>query len=86
MSPSPCLPTYRRRFPGIQGKGVSQFVYDVERKRLNEAALIANTNPEIDSVQSIQRERGRNNPLRDGVLQRAVDLVTAINFYKSKQK
>lgn len=67
-------------------KGVSQFVYDVERKRLNEAALVANTNPEIDSVQSVQRERGRNNPLRDGVLQRAVDLVTAINFYKSKQK
>lgn len=67
-------------------KGVSQFVYDVERKRLNEAALVANTNPEIDSVQSIQRERGKGNPLRDGVLQRAVDLVTAINFYKAKQK
>lgn len=67
-------------------KGVSMFVYDVERKRLNEAALVANTNPEIDSVQTIQRERGKGNPLRDGVLQRAVDLVTAINFYKAKQK
>jgi hypothetical protein len=67
-------------------KGVSQFVFENERRRLNEAALLSGLNPEIDSAQSMQRDRGRTAPLRDTVLQRAVDLVTAINFYQSKVK
>lgn len=67
-------------------KGVSQFVFENERRRLNEAALLSGQNPEIDSAQSMQRERGRSAPLRDTVLQRAVDLVTAINFYQTKAK
>lgn len=61
-------------------KGVSQFVFDSERPRLNEAALIASTNPEIEST----RDRARP-PLRDTVLQRAMDLVTAISFYKRQR-
>jgi len=67
-------------------KGVSQFVFENERRRMNEAALLSGQNPEIDSAQSMQRERGRSAPLRDTVLQRAVDLVTAINFYQTKTK
>ncbi len=67
-------------------KGVSQFVFENERRRMNEAALLSGLNPEIDSAQSMQRERGRTAPLRDTVLQRAVDLVTAINFYQTKTK
>lgn len=61
-------------------KGVSQFVFDSERPRLNEAALIASTNPEIEST----RDRARP-PLRDTVLQRAMDLVTAVSFYKRQR-
>ena len=61
-------------------KGVSQFVFDSERPRMNEAALVAGTNPEIESA----RDRSRP-PLRDTVLQRAMDLFTAINFY-NRQK
>ncbi len=61
-------------------KGVSQFVFDAERPRLNEAALIASTNPEIEST----RDRARP-PLRDTVLQRAMDLVTAVSFYKRQR-
>lgn len=76
--------TQREIFELSKEKGVSQFVFDPERQRMNEAALVANTNPEIDGWQSQQRERGRT-PLRDTVLQRAVDLVTAISFYKEKQ-
>ncbi len=64
-------------------KGVSSFVFENERRRLNEAALVANMNPEIDSAQSIQRERNKTAPLRDTVLQRAIDLVTTINFYRA---
>lgn len=66
-------------------KGVSQFVFESERRRMNEASLVANTNPEIDSAQAAQRDRGRTAQLRDAVLQRAVDLVTAIDFYQSKK-
>lgn len=63
-------------------KGVSQFVFESERHRMNEASLVANLNPEIDTAQSVQRERNKPPQLRDVVLQRAVDLVTAISFYK----
>jgi hypothetical protein len=67
-------------------KGVSQFVFDPERRRMNEASLVANLNPEIETVQAAQRDRGKAPQLRDTVLQRAVDLVTAINFYKAKKQ
>jgi len=66
-------------------KGVSQFVFETERKRLNEAALVANSNPELDGAQTAQRERTRAATLRDTALQRAVDLVTAIQFYSKKR-
>lgn len=65
--------------------GVSQFVYETERRRMNEASLVANENPEIDSAQSAQRDGNRPPQLRDTVLQRAVDLITAINFYRTKK-
>ena len=61
-------------------KGISQFVFDSERPRMNEAALVAGTNPEIES----SRDRPRT-PLHDTVLQRAMDLVTAVNFYKRQK-
>lgn len=64
-------------FEKSRSGGVSQFVFDAEKARLNEAALVANTNPEIDG--------GPETPPapvpRDTVLQRAVDLVTAIEFF-----
>ncbi len=73
-------------FRESKDNGVSQFVYDPERRRMNEASLVANLNPEIETVQAAQRDRGKAPPIRDTVLQRAVDLVTAINFYKSKKQ
>ncbi len=63
-------------------KGVSQFVFENERPHLNEAALVANTNPELDPAladQTVQENW-------DSVLQRAVDLVTAISFYDGREK
>lgn len=71
-----------RIFAASREQGVSEFVFETERPHLNEAALVANTNPEIepDAVRS-QDER-----LRDTVLQRAVDLVTAISFYAGRDQ
>lgn len=63
-------------FEASRDKGVSQFVFESGRPRMNEAALIANTNPEIDGSKDLEEP-----PLRDTVLQRAMDLVTAIAFY-----
>ena len=51
---------------------------------MNEASLAANLNPEIEAMQVAQRDRGKAPQVRDTVLQRAVDLVTAINFYKGR--
>lgn len=67
-------------FAASTKKGVSQFVFDSERPHLNEAALVANTNPEIESTKEHSAA-----PLRDTVLQRAMDLVTAVNFYKRQK-
>jgi hypothetical protein len=46
---------------------------------MNEAALVANTNPEIAATEESADEEA---PPRDTVLQRAMDIVTAITFYK----
>jgi hypothetical protein len=43
-------------------KGVSQFVFDPERRRMNEASLVANLNPEIEAISAAQRDRGKGAP------------------------
>jgi hypothetical protein len=45
---------------------------------MNEAALVANTNPEIGG----EATSSASPTLRDSVLQRALDVVTAIEFFK----
>ncbi len=62
-------------------KGVSQFVFEIERPHFNEAALASNTNPELDP--EVMNGDDRRGPW-DTVLQRAVDLVTAIGFYEKR--
>jgi len=66
-------------FRASREKGVSQFVFEVERPRMNEAALVANTNPEIETLQAAARDRNRS-VVFDTQLQRAVDLVTALSL------
>jgi hypothetical protein len=63
-------------------KGMSSFVYETERPHLNEAALIAGTNPELDIPDAQRRNRSRGQPQRDSVLQRALDLVTSLEIYQ----
>jgi C-terminal processing protease CtpA/Prc len=67
-------------------KGVSEFVFETERPRMNEAALVAGTNPELDAIQATQKGKGEKSPalLRDEVLQRAVDFITTIAIYERK--
>jgi len=64
-------------------KGMSAFVYETGRPHLNEAALIAGTNPELDIPDALRRNRVREKqPARDSVLQRALDVITSLKIYQ----
>jgi hypothetical protein len=65
-------------------KGLSEFVQERSRPHLNEAALIAGTNPELEAAETAQRRArtGEKTPPRDVVLQRALDVVTSLSIYK----
>jgi hypothetical protein len=65
-------------------KGMSPFVYETERPHLNEAALLAGTNPELDIPDAQRRNRSAKQPSRDSVLQRALDVVTSLEIYQKR--
>jgi len=66
-------------------KGMAPFVYETERPHLNEAALIAGTNPELEAAEAQRRARAREKqPARDPVVQRAIDLVTSLEVYQKR--
>lgn len=65
-------------------KGMAPFVFETERPHLNEAALLAGTNPEIEAAQQRRAHAGDAPPLHDAALQRAVDLVTSIGVYEKQ--
>ena len=65
-------------------KGMSPFIYETERPHLNEAALIAGTNPELESSEQ-RRGRAQQNAMpRDTILQRALDVVTSLEIYQKR--
>ena len=78
----------RQIFQHSLTKGMGSFVFETDRPHLNEAALLAGTNPEIEAVQAVQRRRaeggGDTPPLHDAALQRAVDVVTSIGVYEKQ--
>lgn len=68
-----------------QAGGMGPFVFENERPHLNEAALLAGRNPEIDALEASQRRKAaEKTPPRDVVLQRAIDLVTSLAIYQKK--
>jgi len=70
----------RQEFAG----GVSKYVFETERPRMNEASLVAGTNPEIDAMEAAQRTKERAKPpLRDVILQRGMDAITSISLYEN---
>lgn len=77
----------RQIFQRSAEKGMGPFVYENERPHMNEAALLAGTNPEVDAAEAAQRrrERGPEKPaVHDVVLQRALDLVTSLEIYQKR--
>ncbi len=68
-------------------KGMGPFVYDGGRPHMNEAALLAGTNPEVEAAEAAQQRRGRapeKPPAYDPVLQRALDVVTSLEVYQKR--
>ncbi len=66
-------------------KGMSRFIFESERPHLNEAALLAGTNPELEALEAAQHGRAAaKETLHDAVAQRAVDLVTSLAIYQKR--
>jgi hypothetical protein len=75
-------------FAGSRGKNMKPFVLDKVRPRFNERALVAIKNPEMDDY--VRRSNGQPLPgdegqVRDVVVQRALDLISA-NDFKNQAK
>jgi hypothetical protein len=68
-------------------KGMGPFVYEGARPHMNEAALLAGTNPEVEAAEAAQQRRGRSPEkpsTHDPVLQRALDVVTSLEVYQKR--
>jgi hypothetical protein len=77
----------RQIFQLSSEKGMGPFVYEMGRPHMNEAALLAGTNPEFEAAEAAQQRRDRapeNAPARDPVLQRALDVVTSLEIYQKR--
>ena len=66
-----------------EDKDLKQFLYDRLRPRMNEAALVAGTDPELDYY--LAKSQGKETPydkvpLRDSALQQTLDLLTTREF------
>jgi len=80
--------TEKRQIFRLSGeKGMGPFIYQPGRPHMNEAALLAGTNPEVEAAEAAQQRRGRlpeKPPAHDPVLQRALDLVTSLEIYQKR--
>jgi hypothetical protein len=60
------------------------FITDEPRQHLNEAALVAGTNPELDAYEAQQSGQTQPAKPKDAMLQRAVDFLITVNLYKPR--
>src|SRR5205823_7009485 len=78
----------RQIFQLSSEKGMGPFVYEAGRPHMNEAALLAGTNPEVEAAEAAQQRRGRvpeKQPPHDPVLQRALDVITSLEVYQDRK-
>ncbi len=68
----------------VSTKGVESVIEEYDRPHLNEAALVARSNPEVDELEAEEGGKKPEERLIDRQLQRALDLVTSISIYQVK--
>lgn len=89
LTPTP-LKTKADLFRAVDGgKPLADFLVQKERPRMNEAALVAGTDPEIDYYLLLSQNKPTpwdRPPLQDRALQQAVDLLDTTRFLESKEK
>jgi C-terminal processing protease CtpA/Prc len=94
--PTGLLPDIAVQFPKPQQdnvlalsdeKGVNDYIFDEERPHTNEAALVAGKNPDLDAYETYQA-KGKDGQARpkDIVLQRAIDFLTTVGVYRTRQE
>jgi hypothetical protein len=65
--------------------GVSDYIFDEERPHTNEAALVAGKNPDLDAYEADHASgKPTHQKIKDVVLQRAIDFLTAISVFRAK--
>jgi hypothetical protein len=65
--------------------GVSNYIFDEERPHTNEAALVAGKNPDLDAYEADHSNgKPKAQRLKDLVLQRGIDFLTAVNVLGAK--
>ena len=72
-----------------KGTALADIIFQKQRPRMNEAALVAGTDPEIDFY--LMRSQNKKTqwdkaPLRDRALMQAVDLLLTSEFLKADSK
>jgi hypothetical protein len=58
------------------------YISDEERARLNEAALVNGTNPELDAYEELESGKTAKAQLKDECLQHAIDFLITLSLYK----
>src|SRR5581483_3345100 len=71
-------------FAASNEKGMMPFVNETERPHLNEAALIAGTNPELESGEQRRGRAQQTATPHDPMVQRALDLITSLEIYQKR--
>ncbi len=74
----------RQIFQMSQDKGMSPFILETERPHFNEAALLAGTNPELESAEQRRARSALDRTPKDAVLQRALDVIASLEVYQKR--
>ncbi len=74
----------RQIFQASLDKGMGPFIHEAERPHFNEAALLAGTNPELESAEQRRARSNSDRSPKDAVLQRALDVIASLEVYEKR--
>ena len=75
-----------RLMQSVTAKGVESVIQEHDLPHLNEAALVAESDPEVDELEAEAAGKRPQEGLIDRQLEQALDLVTSIGVFEGKEK